>query len=631
MPIEYEVLPFYEWLFPSPRGFGALAQFCASFSIMAAVALLFWYVLNSFRLGPGEAFYTVARVVYKAFSDDLPNFSLTRTLAITRLTVKEAVRRRALVAFIVFVIVLLFAGLFLDVKSTNPAKLYLSFVLWTSNLLVLALALLTSTFSLPNDIKNRTIYTVVTKPVRPGEIVLGRILGFATIGTAVLAVMCLASFIFVQRGVDHVHTIDAQEMVAAGSGDSLAATGRTSFDAYHRHEVTINADGTGQTDIQNNHSHPVKAIKDGDKVRYEIGTHEGLLMARVPLYGKLMFIDRQGNLTDRGISVGDEWTYRSYIEGKTQAAAVWQFSGVTEEDFPNGLPIEMNILVFRTFKGNIDETVLGDLILENPNPKAKIKRSEVITFPSREFTRFERLIPRKLKGVDGSGQVVDIDIFKDLVYEGQLQIKVKCAQPSQYFGMAQPDLFLHAADRPFAVNFIKGHVSVWLQMLMVDSLGVMFSTFLSGPVSMLATLAAVILGYFQGFVVDLFKGVFQGNDGLRRFVRNLFGIQEETGLDGGGPIEAVIRLFRQLNLTSDLEMGLAERIIKYIDLFGMLVLRLTLQLFPDFSRFDNSNYVAYGFNVDPNVMAVQTMTALAFVAGTSLLGYFFLKTRELAA
>jgi hypothetical protein len=291
----------------------------------------------------------------------------------------------------------------------------------------------------------------------------------------------------------------------------------------------------------------------------------------------------------------------------------------------------MNILVFRTFKGNIDETVLGDLILENPNPKAKIKRSEVITFPSREFTRFERLIPRKLKGVDGSGQVVDIDIFKDLVYEGQLQIKVKCAQPSQYFGMAQPDLFLHAADRPFAVNFIKGHVSVWLQMLMVDSLGVMFSTFLSGPVSMLATLAAVILGYFQGFVVDLFKGVFQGNDGLRRFVRNLFGIQEETGLDGGGPIEAVIRLFRQLNLTSDLEMGLAERIIKYIDLFGMLVLRLTLQLFPDFSRFDNSNYVAYGFNVDPNVMAVQTMTALAFVAGTSLLGYFFLKTRELAA
>jgi hypothetical protein len=190
---------------------------------------------------------------------------------------------------------------------------------------------------------------------------------------------------------------------------------------------------------------------------------------------------------------------------------------------------------------------------------------------------------------------------------------------------------LHAADRPFAVNFIKGHVSIWLQMLMVDSLGVMFSTFLSGPVSMLATLAAVVLGYFQSFVVDLFKGVFQGNDALRRFVRNLFGIQEETGLDGGGPIEAVIRLFRQLNLTSDLEMGIAERIIKYIDLTGMLVLRLTLQLFPDFSRFDNSNYVAYGFNVDPNVMAIQTLTAVAFVAGTSLLGYFFLKTRELAA
>ena len=37
-------------------------------------------------------------------------------------------------------------------------------------------------FSLPADIKTKTIYTVVTKPVRPGEIVLGRIVGFSLVG-----------------------------------------------------------------------------------------------------------------------------------------------------------------------------------------------------------------------------------------------------------------------------------------------------------------------------------------------------------------------------------------------------------------------------------------------------------------
>jgi len=47
---------------------------------------------------------------------------------------------------------------------------------------VLLIALLVSAFSLPNDFKTKTIYTVVTKPVRAGDIVLGRILGFTIVG-----------------------------------------------------------------------------------------------------------------------------------------------------------------------------------------------------------------------------------------------------------------------------------------------------------------------------------------------------------------------------------------------------------------------------------------------------------------
>ena len=35
MPIEYEVLPFFDWLFPAVgRGYGALAQFVASASLL---------------------------------------------------------------------------------------------------------------------------------------------------------------------------------------------------------------------------------------------------------------------------------------------------------------------------------------------------------------------------------------------------------------------------------------------------------------------------------------------------------------------------------------------------------------------------------------------------------------------
>ena len=40
------------------------------------------------------------------------------------LAVQEAIRRRVLIAFVVFVVIILFAGWYLDVQSDNPARLY---------------------------------------------------------------------------------------------------------------------------------------------------------------------------------------------------------------------------------------------------------------------------------------------------------------------------------------------------------------------------------------------------------------------------------------------------------------------------------------------------------------------------
>ena len=54
-------------------------------------------------------------------------------------------------------------------------------MLTATSYLVLLLALIISSLSLPADIKNRTLHTVVTKPVRASEVVLGRIVGF-TVG-----------------------------------------------------------------------------------------------------------------------------------------------------------------------------------------------------------------------------------------------------------------------------------------------------------------------------------------------------------------------------------------------------------------------------------------------------------------
>ena len=109
--------------------------------------------------------------------------------------------------------------------------------------------------------------------------------------------------------------------------------GRTSLVAQHRHAFTVNAKGKGRTDTEAGHWHAVRRVGQGNQVRYEVGPHQGMLRARVPVYGKLRFLNRKG-LPGEGVNVGDEWTCRSYIEGGTLAAAVWTFQARCSENQP---------------------------------------------------------------------------------------------------------------------------------------------------------------------------------------------------------------------------------------------------------------------------------------------------------
>src|SRR4029079_10545738 len=151
------------------------------------------------------------KVVVNGFRE-LIHTSPRRVWAIARLAIKESIRRRVIVALAIYIVILLFAGCFLQTGYREPGKLFFSVVLTASTYLVLMIALLVSAFSLPNDFKSKTIYTVVTKPVRAGDIVLGRILGFTIVGTVLLAVMGLCSAVFVWRMLDHTHTVKIESL-----------------------------------------------------------------------------------------------------------------------------------------------------------------------------------------------------------------------------------------------------------------------------------------------------------------------------------------------------------------------------------------------------------------------------------
>ncbi len=608
MPIEHEIPRWSEWIG------GAALQWGIVLLVVGLLSVGLTFLLAAVGRGPGVALRIVGGRLLEA-TKDLIAISPGRVGALSMLAMREAVRRRVLYAgFGLYAVILLFGAWFLTPSTQDPAKVYLSFVLGWSSFLVLILAVFMSVFSLPTDISRHTIYTIVTKPVRPNEIVLGRIIGFSAVGTLLLVVMGFSSYFFVLRGLDHGHEVQTTSLhrvrQTSDRGDRTLFKGRTTSSYDHFHDVTIDIDaGLGSALDSNGHEHnvtlentgdksgsvekiaaagetggeaspsspeairvtsPEHGLRDGDLVRitgvegakeansvwvvrrvddnsfdladsqyvspyvsggkwttvqYVVGSPFGMLTARVPIYAKTLgFIDRDGAPAEKGVNVGNEWTYRSFIEGGTPSRAMWMFDGITPENFPrdqdqfkNGLPLQMTLRVFRTHKGDIKKRVLGAIYVRNPKTGL---RSTPMNFVSDEYRVYQHTLPYALQAKDEQGRSIEKDFFHDFVDNGQVVIEVACVESAQYFGMAKPDLYILARDGSFAGNFAKGYTSIWLQMVLLTSLGVMFSTFLNGPVAMLATSAAAVGGVFSGFISNVISGE----------------------LPGGGPFESLLRL-----------------------------------------------------------------------------------------
>src|SRR5262245_21174049 len=104
------------------------------------------------------------------FLRNLIQLRFRRIYALAKLSFKEAIRRRVLYAFSGMLLVFLFASWFVPSMPKDQVRTYVGVVfLAMSSLLLFTAALLTS-FSIPADIRQQTIHTIVTKPVERFEI-----------------------------------------------------------------------------------------------------------------------------------------------------------------------------------------------------------------------------------------------------------------------------------------------------------------------------------------------------------------------------------------------------------------------------------------------------------------------------
>ena len=638
------------------------------------VGVTFGFLVAAFRHGPFEGFYVLAQVIGQAVPDFLKS-SPRRIWAIAMLAVKEALRRKVVLAtFAIFALTLLFGGWFMNTNSEKPDRIYVNFVMFGTQLLVLMMGMLISSFSLPDDIKNKTIYTVVTKPVRATEVVMGRLLGFVLLSTALLALMGVLSFIFVSRGLDHTHQIVGKTQTLASF---VEVTGE--FSSLDKKRISENAILEAQTNRRNGHSHRLQVLREirkpsdpvptdksniiservledgtteyqivtcspaaghthrvliegqGESAKITLGPPIGFYRARNPIYGdSLQFYDRNGDPKTEGINVGNESKRRSYIGGgsprnETSLAKVeFNFSSFYENRFPNLqkgddgeqiVPLEMDIGVFRSFKDDIEKGVTAGIQFKSvPDNKAGNQFvSDMLDFETREFTVQTLPISRKLVGkvFAPDGALVEqgqYDLFDDYAKNGKLVLTLKCRDYNQYLGVARPDVYFRPSDAPYAWNFIRGFIGIWCQMVIVIAIGVALSTSLSAPITMLGTIVIIFLGFFSEFVQ---------------------GLASPSNV-GGGPFESLIRVVTQQNMVTNLDTNVFITVVKNAD-YGISHLLYGLSfLAPDFDKFNFSNELASGYSVSNSRLLIALSLTLVFCFGFTLLGYFSLKTREIA-
>ena len=113
MVVEQELLPFLTWLlgypWTEPHAFlqSAVFRFAVTGFVLAVLSLLVGFLVALVRHGPLKAGDITYRVVVNGLRE-LFKTSPRRVWAIARLSVKESVRRRVIIAPVIYIVILLF-------------------------------------------------------------------------------------------------------------------------------------------------------------------------------------------------------------------------------------------------------------------------------------------------------------------------------------------------------------------------------------------------------------------------------------------------------------------------------------------------------------------------------------------
>ncbi len=143
---------------------------------------------------------------------DVRRLQWRRIWALSGVCFTESMRRRVLLVTPLAIAGLVVVSQLQQASDDQDAiRQTAKFCVFASGLIVVITALILASTNLPREIENRVIFTIVTKPTTRLEIVFGKVIGFARVSAAILLIMGLFTYAYLEaRNYFRVQGVRAQ-------------------------------------------------------------------------------------------------------------------------------------------------------------------------------------------------------------------------------------------------------------------------------------------------------------------------------------------------------------------------------------------------------------------------------------
>ncbi len=529
-----------------------------------------------------------------------------RIWALAKLGFKEASRAKLYWVFLLFLLPFLFpAKWYFLFKAENELRSTVSITAYAMNFVLLLPAVLLAAFSIPRDIRDQNIYTIVTKPVERFEIVFGRFLGYAGLLSVVLLLMTTVGWLYIlTTGVSKEAEADTYKARVPVRGKLVFASRKAEFQG-----TNVGREFDYRKYIAGDPSSPQRAVWSYARVPNSLTRGD---RQHVPCEFTFDIFRMTKGVENRGVDLTVRVTTRQagQVPPVDMKDGTWRWA-----DEARGQQYAKDAKdAVRKLRGlGPNEDVNPESVFRFAVPGSK--EWEALNELTEKYGYFE-IAGKEIFDYHPESINIPVGLFKNAQQPGgdaglpAISIAIKCQTGGQMLGVAEGDLYLLEGERKFAENYFKTSFGLWCRLCILVGIAIVLSTYLAGVIALLGAAVTFFCGYFGDHIADMATG----------------------NSSAGGPFRAVNSLLKAEQPTAQADPGNSlAKLTDGGDLFFSWMVRRFINVVPDLDSYSWTGYLSEGFSVPLECLAMNLLTTVGYLLPWFVLSFYLMRSREVAA